>query len=105
MVPIASVATLAAASLRGERIVDVRDRHEYLSGHVPGAEWIPLPVIPLRLNAFAGNKPVWVVCESGNRSLQAAAYLSGHGVNAVTIAGGTSAWRSAGMPIRTGASR
>ncbi|MHB1172930.1 MAG: rhodanese-like domain-containing protein [Lacisediminihabitans sp.] len=105
MVPIASVTALAAASLRGERIVDVRDRHEYVSGHVPGAEWIPLKAIPLRLGEFKGNKPVWVVCESGNRSFQAVGYLSGHGVDAVTIAGGTSAWRSAGMPITKGSSR
>jgi rhodanese-related sulfurtransferase len=103
MVSTAHVTDLAAAAQRGERIVDVRERHEFVSGHVPHADWIPLSLVPLRMDELKGTDPVWLVCESGNRSYQAAMYLDRHGIRAISVDGGTSAWRSAGLPVTTGA--
>lgn len=103
MVTTRTIQDLAAAAQRGERIVDVRERFEYDGGHVPGAEHIPMAIMPLRIDEFRGSKPVWLVCESGNRSWQVADYLSRHGVDAVNVNGGTSAWRASGMPLTTGA--
>jgi rhodanese-related sulfurtransferase len=45
---------------------------------------------------------VYLICESGNRSEQVVRYLHGHGFDTVTIAGGTSARRAAGRPVRAG---
>lgn len=104
MVSTMSVTDLAAAVQRGERIVDVRERHEFMSGHIPGAEHIPMALVPLRLNEFSPAQPVWVVCESGNRSWQVAEYLTRHGMPAHNVNGGTSAWRASGMPVTQGAS-
>jgi rhodanese-related sulfurtransferase len=103
MVSTAQITDLAAARDRGERVIDVRERHEYVSGHVPNADWIPLSLVPLRLDELKGADPVWLVCESGNRSYQAASYLDRHGIRAISVDGGTSAWRSAGFPVSTGA--
>ncbi len=103
MVSTAHITELAAATTRGERVVDVRERHEYASGHIPHSDWIPLSLVPLRLDELQGEGPVWLVCESGNRSYQAASYLDRHGIRAISVDGGTSAWRSAGFPVTTGA--
>lgn len=103
MVSTAHVTELAAAHQRGERVIDVRERHEFVSGHIPHAEWIPLSLVPLRVDEIKGSQPIWLVCETGNRSYQAASYLDRHGVHAVSVDGGTSAWRSAGFPVTSGA--
>jgi len=104
MVITKSVGDLAGALQRGERVLDVRERHEFTSGHVPGAEHLPMSLVPLRVNDFASNKPVWLICETGNRSWQVADYLTRHGISAINVQGGTSAWRAQGMPITQGAS-
>lgn len=104
MVSSRSINDLAAALQRGCRIVDVRERHEFMGGHVPGAEHIPMAIVPLRVDEFRGNRPVWLVCESGNRSWQVADYLNRHGVEAINVQGGTSSWRASGMPVEQGVS-
>lgn len=78
----ATVEELAAAHQRGERIVDVRERFEFDSGHIPGAEHIAMALVPLRIDELRGSRAVWVVCESGNRSWQVTDYLSRHGIEA-----------------------
>ncbi len=102
MVTTLSVEDLAAAHQRGERIIDVRERFEYNTGHIPGVENISMALMPLRIDEVRGNKPVWVVCESGNRSWQVADYLSRHGVDAYNVNGGMAAWRTAGLPQESG---
>ena len=102
MVSTAPITELVAASNRGERIVDVRERHEFVSGHIPHSDWIPLSLVPLRVDELKGATPVWLVCETGNRSYQAASYLARHGIPAISVDGGTSAWRSAGCPVTSG---
>lgn len=95
-----SVIDLAAACQRGERIIDVRERHEYVGGHVPRAEHLPMGRVPLRADDLADGRPVWVICETGNRSIEVVDYLSRRGIPAVNVQGGTSAWRSVGLPVR-----
>ncbi len=95
----AGIMDLQAAILRGEQVVDVRERYEFDDGHVPGAVHIPLSIIPLRMDELMKEEPVWVICESGNRSFQAADYLTRHGYPAINVEGGTSAWRASGLPV------
>ncbi len=99
----ATIEELAAAHQRGERIVDVREKHELAGGRIPGAEHVAMALVPLRIDEFRGKESVWIVCESGNRSWQVADYLSRHGVQAYNVNGGMSAWRAAGLPLQTGA--
>lgn len=91
-----------AAALRGDTVIDVRDSHEYSAGHVPGARFIPLPIVPLRLSELDRRKPVYVVCESGARGFQASQYLNQHGYTVLNLSGGMGAWRAEGLPVRTG---
>jgi rhodanese-related sulfurtransferase len=81
-------------------VVDVREPDEYAGGHVPGAMSVPLSQLVARAPEVTGlPAPVYLVCESGGRSAQAAAWLEAQGVDAVNVAGGTSAWRRAGLPV------
>ena len=102
MVTTVSVEQLAAAHQRGEHIIDVREKFEFDAGHLPGIENIAMALVPLRINELRGRGPVWVVCESGNRSWQFADYLSRHGLEAYNVNGGMSAWRTAGLPQDSG---
>jgi len=63
-------------------IVDVRSPLEFNHGHVKGSINIPLPEIPSRLEEIKElPPPVVLCCASGNRSGQAATFLSGNGIS------------------------
>jgi rhodanese-related sulfurtransferase len=50
-------------------LVDVREPHEFEAGHVEGSELLPLSAFdPERLPR---DKPVVLICRSGNRSMTA----------------------------------
>ncbi|HSK27622.1 MAG TPA: rhodanese-like domain-containing protein [Jiangellales bacterium] len=93
-------ATLHAA---GGLVLDVRQPVEYVAGHVPGALLVPLAQLPRRYHELPADRPVAVICATGNRSLVAADFLTAQGVEAVSVAGGTSAWQRAGRPVVSGA--
>lgn len=97
------ITELAAASAEGAMVLDVREPHEYLAGHVPGALLIPLRELTGRLEELPRDHRLHVICASGNRSLHAARWLASAGYDAVSVAGGTNAWAEAGRPIVTGA--
>lgn len=92
----------AAAHADGALVVDVREPHEYVGGHVPGARLIPMAQVQMRSAELAGGRPVYVICASGNRSLRAAQWLGAAGIDARSVAGGTSAWIRAGGPVARG---
>ncbi|MFI6402272.1 rhodanese-like domain-containing protein [Streptomyces sp. NPDC050548] len=94
----AFAAALAASSV----VVDVREPGEYLAGHVPGAQLMPLSVLAGRIGELPAGRPVYVVCASGNRSLTAADRTSRAGIDAYSVAGGTSGWARTGRPLVTG---
>lgn len=80
-------------------VVDVREPEEYASGHVPGARPVPLAGVPALAGELPTDQPVYVVCQSGGRSAQAAAFLARQGVDAVNVDGGTGDWAAAGYPV------
>jgi len=47
----------------------------------------------------AGDRPVAVICGSGFRSSVAASLMVAHGREALTVVGGMTAWRAAGLPV------
>lgn len=101
MVKEVSLEEFEAAHRDGATIVDVRESHEYASGHVPGAELIPLGIVPARVQDLPRNRPVYVICASGGRSYQAAEFLQRAGIEARSVAGGTGAWIASGRPVET----
>ncbi|NKZ05456.1 rhodanese-like domain-containing protein [Actinomadura latina] len=93
------VRAFAAAHADGAVVVDVRERHEYAGGHVPGALLMPMGEVRARLAEFRGHRRVYVICASGNRSLLAARWMAAAGIDARSVAGGTAAWIRAGGPV------
>jgi rhodanese-related sulfurtransferase len=78
-------------------VVDVREPEEFASGHVPGAVNLPQADLATRLNEVPRDRPVFVICQGGFRSLRAAQFLSQCGIAYVAnVKGGTEAWRAAG---------
>ena len=92
----------AAAQAEGAPVIDVREPMEYRAGHVPGAVLVPLGRLPEKLDEVPTGGPVHVICASGNRSLQATDFLRARGVEAYSVAGGTSAWQRSGREVVNG---
>ncbi|MEZ5186558.1 MAG: rhodanese-like domain-containing protein [Candidatus Nanopelagicales bacterium] len=84
------------------RMIDVREKWEFDAGHVPGAEWIPMSLVPLRKDEFAGDNPAYILCRTGNRSGQVVMWLARQGIESINVAGGTEMWQRQGFPIETG---
>ena len=97
-----SVDDLEIALRSGARLVDVRERHEYDAGHVPGALLVPLATVPDSLDVFTSGAPTYVICKTGARSYRACEYLADQGVEAVNIEGGTMAWVISGRDTVAG---
>ncbi len=83
-------------------LVDVREVHEYRAGHVAGAINLPLALIPVRLHELPSDKELTIICQSGNRSLQACMWLARQGRASVNVLGGTGTWQRSGRPVVQG---
>jgi rhodanese-related sulfurtransferase len=101
-VPEVDVTELAKARADGAPLIDVREPDEYSAAHVPGAVLVPLATVPERLADVPREGPVYVICAVGQRSRRAAEFYRSRGVDAVNVAGGTTAWIEVGEPIATG---
>ncbi len=97
------IAQFARAHADGAVVVDVREPGEYVGGHVPGAQLIPMGHVPGEVERLPKHEPVYVICRSGSRSLAVADFLIAAGYDARSVAGGTVAWVEAGRPVVTGA--
>ncbi|MDL2345357.1 rhodanese-like domain-containing protein [Deinococcus sp. MIMF12] len=85
----------------GARLVDVRERSEYTQGHIPGATNLPLSELAGREGEIGPNTVL--ICASGNRSSQAAAYLASQGqTGLMNLSGGTAAWIREGREVKGG---
>ena len=100
-VPEIDIAELARRHAAGAPIIDVRNRDEYVEGHVPGAVLIPLGELGSRWQEVPDGE-VLVICKSGARSAKAVEALNGAGRTTINVAGGTTAWIDAGHPVVTG---
>ena len=99
-----TAAELEQAIAAGGFVVDVREGWEFESGHVPAAHHVPLNSIPENLASLPKDQRIWVICQSGGRSMTAANYLEAQGFDAVSVAGGTGGWIGAGKEISLEAS-
>ncbi|MBN1679929.1 MAG: hypothetical protein JW966_06525 [Anaerolineae bacterium] len=84
-------------------LVDVREENEWAAtGYPEGAELIALTTfeqeVPRKLTDK--NTEVYLICNSGNRSMSASEYLLQMGyMHVINIEGGFQDWMSAGLPI------
>ncbi|WP_420474549.1 rhodanese-like domain-containing protein [Noviherbaspirillum sp. ST9] len=87
---------------QGAPILDVREPHEYAEVHAPGSLLVPLGQLASRANEFRTfeNKPIVLICRSGQRSSAAAEMLAQQGFKVVyNVQGGMIAWEKAGLPV------
>jgi rhodanese-related sulfurtransferase len=81
-------------------LLDVREPWEFVAGHVPGAQLIPLGDLERRVSEIPRDRPIFAICHSGQRSLAAAGYLLAVGYReVVNVDGGTAAWMERGYPL------
>jgi rhodanese-related sulfurtransferase len=84
------------------RIVDVREPAEFRAelGHVPGAELVPLSIVPVKALEWDRDKELVVVCRSGGRSASAARQLVKMGfTRVINLRGGMLAYNQAALPV------
>lgn len=101
--PVEEVGIEALDGLRADAVLlDVREPEEYAYGHVPGAVSLPQAELATRLAVVPRDRPVFVICESGMRSLRSTQFLRQMGyVHVTNVRGGTAAWRKSGRRVVT----
>jgi rhodanese-related sulfurtransferase len=57
------VQEFAAAHRRGALVVDVREPSEYVDGHVPGAQLVPLGSLTARVDELSRSSRLCDLCE------------------------------------------
>ena len=87
------------AALDGVTLIDVREPWEFEAGHLPSARNIPMSSFIERVDEVPRDETVYLICESGYRSMQVAQWLEQQGVEVVNVLGGTAAWRASGREI------
>jgi rhodanese-related sulfurtransferase len=84
-------------------IVDVRDLHEYIKGHIEDSRNMPLSKFPETVNSLEQYKKqtIIVACQTGTRSASACKTLTNAGFEHVfNIIGGMQAWEDSKLPVK-----
>jgi len=83
-------------AVAGARLVDVRGPEEFDSGHIPGAENVPLPTLRDAQEDWDRDQPIRLYCAVGFRSYLAYRILVQRGfVDVATLGGGMHSYRAA----------
>ncbi|GIN75187.1 rhodanese-like domain-containing protein [Bacillus paralicheniformis] len=97
--PLQGVKQITIADLKSElknkdkQFIDVRTPYEFRTRHIKGFKNIPLSDLPHQTNQLSKDKAVFVICQSGMRSLKASKVLKKQGFKRITnIKGGMNAW-------------
>lgn len=88
-------------------LIDVRTPAEFREVHAKPARNVPLdtldPAGVMSERNGAADKPLYVICKSGNRASQACQKFHAAGYdNVVNVEGGTQAWQEADLPVVRG---
>ena len=83
------------------QILDVREESEWEEGHIPGSAFMPWHDIDGLPEGLDPDRPIAVVCGSGQRAAVAASLVQRHGGSRVihVIEGGVPAWGRLGHPL------
>jgi len=88
-------------------LIDVRLPTEFRQMHATVARNVPLhtldPAAVMRERNGTADQPLYVICKSGDRSLQACEKFVAAGyTNVVNVVGGTLGWAEKGLPVERG---
>jgi glyoxylase-like metal-dependent hydrolase (beta-lactamase superfamily II)/rhodanese-related sulfurtransferase len=83
------------------QVLDVRERSEWDGGHLPGALHVPYHDLREAPDGLALDRPVAVICTSGQRASVGASLLQRLGATEVihVVDGGVASWARQGWPI------
>lgn len=85
-------------------VVDVRDNYEFNKSHITGAINIPVAKIDDQLDSLTQyqQRPVIVVCQTGNRAATACrALIKADFAHIFSISGGMRSWEEHKLPIQS----
>jgi hydroxyacylglutathione hydrolase len=83
------------------QVIDVREESEWEAGHIAGSVHTPYHDIDAIPDGIDPERPVAVICSSGQRSAVAASLLRRHGAREVihVAGGGVGTWARQGWPL------
>lgn len=86
---VATIPLIDAAGSERRHVLDIRQRAEWLAGHVPGATHCELGSLPERADTVAGELaatgPTAVMCMHGERSMTGASLLAAAGARELVV--------------------
>lgn len=81
-------------------VVDVRMPFEVMSGKIKGAINLPFDTVVGEIDRLRSYESVYVICQSGGRSMLAQTQLEIAGLtNVYNVVGGMREWRERGYPM------
>ena len=85
------------------QILDVREPYEWEAGRIEGAMHVPLNDLMAGKgqDQLDPERPVAVICRSGNRSELASLMLKARGFDAFNVRDGMEGWDREGLPYST----
>jgi hydroxyacylglutathione hydrolase len=85
----------------GLQVLDVRERSEWDDGRIQGSVHMPYHDVGSMPAAIDPERPVAVICASGQRAAVGASLLQRHGAREVlhVVGGGVGMWTRAGWPV------
>jgi rhodanese-related sulfurtransferase len=85
-------------------VVDVREPDEHVAARLEqGAVLMPMSSFTTRMDELPRDRPLMILCATGNRSSAVTAHLLRNGWTDVSnVAGGITDWQRAGFPVRRG---
>lgn len=100
LMPTKGIKQISTADLKKEvqdkskQFIDVRTPSEFKINHIRGFKNMPLNTLPNQAEKqLAKDKEVFVICQSGMRSMKASKLLKKQGFTKITnVKGGMSAW-------------
>lgn len=82
------------------QIIDIRGEEAYKEGHIKGAIHIPFRNVHEHFDEIAKDKPVYVVCVTGQTAGQTVAVLNTLGIDASSIKSGMNlGWNAENLPL------
>jgi rhodanese-related sulfurtransferase len=96
------IAVMQLLNHKNALMLDVREQSEFAAGHVLNSKLIPLGKLRERIGELEKyrEKPVVVICRSGQRSASACSLLGKQGFAQVyNLNGGITAWQKASLPL------
>ena len=99
-----SVSTAEATTMINREdalVLDIRDKNDFKAGHLVDALNIPYASLANRMGELEAhkNRPIILVCKTGQTVSMAGKMLREKGFNAVRMKGGMMEWNSQNLPL------